>query len=191
MKSAIYVGIDIARHWLQVCCKELCLEQSMSYESQGLNALIKQLKKRRSQVHIICEASGGLEALLVRRLSQAQIKFSVLNPRQVRDFARAQNRLAKSDKIDAALLADFGRRMQPAPTPAPHRLIQQLAALVARRQELLDFLRCRAKSARPSHPALGPPTASGLAWPAASPPWPIGSAHQNLGQCDSLAKSAL
>lgn len=139
MKSPIYVGIDIARDLLQVCCKELWLEQAVSYEIEGLKALIKQLKKRRSQVHVICEATGGLQALLVQSLSAAQIQFSVLNPRQVRDFARAQNRLAKTDKIDAALLADFGRRMQPAPTPAPHRLIQQLGALVARRQELLNF----------------------------------------------------
>ena len=124
---------------MQLCSKELSLEQSVSYESEGFNALINQLKKRRSQVHVICEATGGLKALLVRRLSAAQINFSVLNPRQARDFARAQNRLANTDQIDAAILADFGRRMQPPPTPAPHRLIQQLAALVARRQELLDF----------------------------------------------------
>jgi transposase len=171
MKSAIYVGIDIARHWLQLCCKELSLEQSVSYESEGFNALIKQLKKRRSQVHVICEATGGLEALLVHRLSAARIKFSVMNPRQVRDFARAQNRLAKTDQIDAAILADFGRRMQPPPTPAPHRLIQQLAALVARRKELLDFCVAERNRLDQATGALGPPTASGLAWPAAKPPF--------------------
>jgi transposase len=139
MKSSIYAGIDIAKHSLQICCRELSLEQSVAYQAQELNALIKQLKKRRSKVHVICEATGGLEALLVQSLGAAKIKCSVLNPRQVRDFARAQNLLAKTDKLDAAILADFGRRMQPPPTPAPHRLIQQLAALVARRQELLDF----------------------------------------------------
>lgn len=139
MKSSIYAGIDIAKHSLQICCRELSLEQSVAYQAQALKALIKQLKKRRSKVHVICEATGGLEALLVQSLGAAKIKFSVLNPRQVRDFARAQNLLAKTDKLDAAILADFGRRMQPAPTPAPHRLTQQLGALVARRQELLDF----------------------------------------------------
>jgi transposase len=139
MKSSIFVGIDIAKASLQVACQELTLEPAIAYEAQALAALVKQLKKRRSKVQIICEATGGLEALLVHSLSAAQIKFSVLNPRQVRDFARAQNLLAKTDKIDAALLADFGRRMQPAPTAAPHRLIQQLAALSARRQDLLDF----------------------------------------------------
>jgi len=139
MKSTIFVGIDIAKHALQIFCKELSLEQSVAYEAQELNALIKRLKTRRSKVQVICEATGGLEALLVQSLCGAKIKFSVLNPRQVRDFARAQNKLAKTDKIDAAILADFGRRMQPAPTAMPHWRIQQLAALMARRQELLDF----------------------------------------------------
>jgi transposase len=118
MKSSIFVGIDIAKASLQVACKELSLECSIAYKAQALTALVKQLKKRRSKVQVICEATGGLEGLLVQCLSAAKISFSVLNPRQVRDFARAQNQLAKTDKIDAALLADFGRRMQPAP-PRP------------------------------------------------------------------------
>jgi len=78
MKSSIYAGIDIAKHSLQICCRELSLEQSVAYQAQELNALIKQLKKRRSKVHVICEATGGLEALLVQSLGAAKIKFSVL-----------------------------------------------------------------------------------------------------------------
>jgi hypothetical protein len=75
MKSAIYVGIDIARHWLQLCSKELSLEQSVSYESEGLNALIKQLKKRRSQVHVICEATLEFYGSPLRLMNNLRITY--------------------------------------------------------------------------------------------------------------------
>jgi hypothetical protein len=67
MKSSIFVGIDIAKHALQIACKELVLEPSVAYEAQGLSALIKRLKKHRSQLQVICEATGGLEALVCLR----------------------------------------------------------------------------------------------------------------------------
>ena len=93
MKSSIYVGIDIAKHSLQICCKELSLEQSLAYEAQELSPLIKQLKKRRSKVHVICEATGGLEALLVQSLGAAKIKFSEVTP-----IRRTQNLGVKKDQ---------------------------------------------------------------------------------------------
>jgi transposase len=87
-------------------------------------------------VQVVCEASGGYERSVVLVLQQASIAISVVNPRQARDFARAQGRLAKTDRLDAQVLAQFGQRLRPAATPAPSVAQRQLAELVSRRQQV-------------------------------------------------------
>jgi transposase len=85
-------------------------------------------------VLVICEATGGLERGLVDQLQKADLKVCVLNPRLPRDFAG--NRFAKTDKIEAAMLAEFGRRMEPRPAAKVAPWVRTLAALVGRREEL-------------------------------------------------------
>src|SRR5580704_18507058 len=111
MNASIFVGIDIAKFSLQIACLELKLETQLPNSLVGWNQLVKLLKIHGAKVLLICEATGGLERGLVDQLQKADLKVCVLNPRQARDFARAANRLAKTDKIDAAMLAEFGRRM--------------------------------------------------------------------------------
>jgi transposase len=84
-----------------------------------------------------CEASGGYEALLLSLAHAVRRPIIQLNARQVRDFARAQNRLAKTDRIDAGLIADFAQTFQPEPLPPPDPLQEQLLALVKHRSHLL------------------------------------------------------
>jgi transposase len=115
MNASIFVGIDIAKFSLQIACLELKFETQLPNSLVGWNRLVKLLKIHRAKVLLICEATGGLERGLVDQLQKADLKVCVLNPRQARDFARAANRLAKTDKIDAAMLAEFGRRMEPRP----------------------------------------------------------------------------
>ncbi len=83
----------------------------------GYRSLIKILGRSPAPVHVVCEATGPYHKAFVAALHQAGVVVSVVNPRLPRDFARSRNQLAKTDKIDALILAAYGQRMQPAPTP--------------------------------------------------------------------------
>jgi transposase len=136
---SIFVGIDVAKATLEVFCAELPLEPQLPNSPAAIRRLCRALRRHRLKVLVVCEATGGLEAALVEALHQAQLAVSVVNPRRARDFAKACGQLAKTDRIDARLLAEFGRRLQPEPTPAPDPSLQALAALVARREELVQM----------------------------------------------------
>lgn len=89
---------------------------------------------------VVCEAMGGLEIPLAAALHAAGIAVAVVNPRQVRDFARALGILAKTDRSDASVLAEFAQRIQPAPRPLPDARARELAARVARRRQLVEMI---------------------------------------------------
>jgi len=129
--------MDIAKATLDLYAPLGPRPQSRQFanNSVGHRALVRWLQKLGS-VHIVCEATGGYERAVVTALQQAAIAVSVVNPRRARDFARAQGRLAKTDRLDAQVLAEFGQRLQPAATPAPSAAQRQLAELVSRRQQL-------------------------------------------------------
>jgi transposase len=91
-------------------------------------------------VLIVLEATGGLEMLVSSALAVVGLPVVVVNPRQVRDFARASGLLAKTDKLDARVLAQFGRVMNPTPRSIPDECAQQLQALIARRRLILDMI---------------------------------------------------
>lgn len=88
---------------------------------------------------VVLEATGGLEVPLVASLGAAGIAVAVVNPRQVRDFARSLGKLAKTDRLDARVLAHFGAATRPVPRPLPDEQTQELGALVARRRQLLQM----------------------------------------------------
>jgi transposase len=136
---SVFVGIDVAKATLEVFCAEVSLAPQLPNAPAGIRSLCQALRRHRAKVLVVCEATGGLEAALVDALHQAHIAVSVLNPRRARDFAKACGQLAKTDRIDARLLAEFGRRLQPEPTPAPEPCLRELAALVGRREELVQM----------------------------------------------------
>jgi transposase len=102
--------------------------------------LVAALRLVSGPIQIICEATGGYEHHLLAALHQAQVPVTLVNPRQVRDFARAKGLLAKTDSLDAAVLAEYGRLFAPAATVALSPVQPRLAQLVARRQELLGLI---------------------------------------------------
>ena len=106
----------------------------------GLAGLIKSLGKIPGPVHVICEPSGGYERDLLEALWSAGIPVSLVNAARVRSFARAQGLLAKTDEIDASVLREFGELLQPAVIEAPSPSRQRLAALVQRREQLVNLL---------------------------------------------------
>src|SRR6187455_208519 len=115
--SLTYLGLDIAKLTLELSAHPQLLKQhSYRNDPAGHRALIATLQKFPEGVHLICEATGGYERRLVAALHQAAVPVTVLNPRLARDFARAKGLLAKTDRIDADVLAEYGRLFAPAPT---------------------------------------------------------------------------
>src|SRR5260221_1189353 len=115
----VYVGADMAKDSIELGCPDLAVPGSIANTAAGFRLLLKSLSRCPSAVQVVCEATGPYHKALVAALHEAGVAVSVVNPRLVRNFARARNRLAKTDAIDARLLADYGRTMRPAPPPLP------------------------------------------------------------------------
>jgi transposase len=134
-----YAGVDICKDALDVSLIGRSLER-YDNNAAGITGLIKSLGKLPGPVHVICEPSGGYERELLEALWAANIPVSLVNAARVRSFARAQGLLAKTDEIDASVLREFGELLQPAVIEAPSPARQRLAALVQRREQLVNLL---------------------------------------------------
>ena len=134
-----YVGIDIAKKQLDLAIRPSGERRQVHRDEQGLAALVKELVADKPAL-IVLEATGGLEVSVVSALLQAELPVVVVNPRQVRDFAKATGRLAKTDRLDADVLAHFGEAIKPTPRPLPSEQQRQLDALIGRRRQLVEML---------------------------------------------------
>jgi transposase len=132
----VVVGIDVAKAGLDIAVRPSGAERHLTNDPAGIAEAVGWLQTIRPQV-IVVEATGGYEAPLVAELGIARQPVAVVNPRQVRDFARATGRLAKTDRLDAQVLAHFGQAVRPAPRPLPDAEAQALAALVERRRQVV------------------------------------------------------
>jgi transposase len=134
----VYVGMDVAKATLDLYAAVAAQANSRQFVNtlRGHGALVRWLQHL-GPIHVVCEATGGYERVVVGMLHLAGIPVSVVNARQVRDFARATGRLAKTDRLDAAVLAAYGACVHPALTKAPTATEAQLAELVTRRQQVL------------------------------------------------------
>jgi transposase len=144
--ARLFAGVDVSKDRLDVCLRwsepEKHNEEEafvLAYDDSGIDALISRLLGERT-VLVIVEATGGFERTVVGALAAVGLPVVVVNPRQVRDFARATGTLAKTDRIDAAILARFAVAVRPAPKPLPDGEIRALQAIVARRRQLLGML---------------------------------------------------
>jgi transposase len=133
MYSKIYFGVDVCKDSLQVHGPGA--QGVLCNDAAGRRRLLARLPKG---AHLVCEASGGYEGALVRAAHRAAIAVSVVNPRQVRDFARGVGRRAKSDPIDAQMLARFGAEVHPPADLRPNDAQIALAQLVTARQQLVE-----------------------------------------------------
>ena len=132
----VHAGLDIAKAMLQLDLQGQ--SHTLPNTTAGHQHLIHRLAST-AGVHIICEATGGYERAVVTALQAARIPVSVINPARVRQFARASGELAKTDPIDATRLTAFGQAFKPEPTPPRSAAEIKLAALVARRAQLLQL----------------------------------------------------
>jgi transposase len=138
LTPSVYVGADVSKLTIDLGCSQFTVPASIPNNPAGYRTLIKTLAKSPAPVHVVCEATGPYHRGLVAALHPAGVRVSVVNPRLPRDFARARGQLAKTDKIDARLLADYGRTMHPAPTPRPEAALALLDDLVTRRSQLVE-----------------------------------------------------
>lgn len=134
-------GIDVAKEHLDLALRqrgENAQTERFANASDGIEALVRRLAEAAPQ-RIVLEATGGYERPVAAALGAVGLPVAVINPRQARQFARANGRLAKTDEIDARVLALFAERMRPEVRPLPDRDQQAFSALVARRRQLLDM----------------------------------------------------
>jgi transposase len=135
----LFVGIDVSKTMLDVAVVPTGEKWSVSNSAKGVEQVVERLKQL-SPMLVVLEASGGLERRAVAMLAGAAIPVVAVNPRQVRDFAKATGRLAKTDAIDAAMLGLFAERIRPELRPIRDADAQELEALVVRRRQVVDMI---------------------------------------------------
>ena len=131
-----FIGVDVAKDHLELFSPGLKLPSRLNNRPKTIAAWLKRLLVSCPAIHVVCESTGGCENALLRACWQAKVPVSQLNPARVRAFARSQGLLAKTDAIDARVLADYGRLFTPPPTPEPSAQQVRLGELVARREDL-------------------------------------------------------
>ena len=138
-EAAVVVGIDVSKASLDVALSPSAERWSVANDGAGVGALVPRLHALRPAL-VVLEATGGYERAAVAALASAGLPVIVANPRQIRAFARAVGQLAKTDQLDAAMLARFGAQVRPALRPLPDAQAQALDALLTRRRQLIEML---------------------------------------------------
>lgn len=135
----VSVGIDVSKSMLDIAIHETGESWSCSNDASGCAAVIPKLRQLKA-TRIVLEATGGFETLVSASLCAADLPVIVVNPRQVRDFAKATGQLAKTDRIDARVLAHFAAAIEPPLRPSKSDATQHLEALLARRRQIVEML---------------------------------------------------
>jgi transposase len=140
--SKIYVGVDVSKDRLDVALRPTGAGWSFPNEQAGIDALVSQLlfEEAPPPTLVVLEATGGFERPLAAALAATGMPVAVVNPRQARDFARATGRLAKTDRIDAEILARFAEAVRPTVRPIPDEEAQEFAAILVRRRQIVGMI---------------------------------------------------
>ena len=138
-QASIYVGIDVSKGRLDVAIGEQGEFWNVANDEKGIAKLVERMKEVRPEL-IVLESTGGLELPVMGELYACKIPVALVNPGRVREFARSIGLLAKTDKLDARLLARFAEAVKPPVTHLPDEQEQHLIALVTRRRQLIEML---------------------------------------------------
>jgi transposase len=136
---SIFVGIDVSKGRLDVAVGEKGEFWNEKNDEKGISQVVERLKKVNPTL-IVLESTGGLERAVLIELTRAGLAVAMVNPGRVREYAKSIGQLAKTDKLDARLLARFGAAVRPAVTQLPNEAEEHLSALLARRKQLLEML---------------------------------------------------
>jgi transposase len=137
--SAVFVGVDVSKAQLDVASNGSDETWTVSNSESGIAELVKRLRELRPAL-VVMEATGGFEVATAAALATAGIAVVIANPRQVRDFAKSTGQLAKTDQIDARVLALFAERVRPQVRPLPDDEARALDAIVGRRRQIIGML---------------------------------------------------
>lgn len=164
MAAGCVVGLDVAKAAIDVAVRPpLRPPWRVLYDEAGLKALVEALTALAPTL-VVLEATGGYEARVASALALAGLPVAIVNPRQVRDFAKALGTLAKTDRLDAGVLAHFAEAVRPASRPLPDDAHADLTALVARRRQLVEMLTAERNRRHIARPALHPSLDAHIAW---------------------------
>lgn len=135
----MFVGIDVSKDRLDVHLRPSGEAFAVARDGEGVEALATRLLELGPEL-VVLEATGGFETVVAAGLAAAALPLAVVNPRQIRDFARAIGRLAKTDPLDAAVIAHFAEAVRPQPRPVPDEAARALGELVARRRQIIEMM---------------------------------------------------
>jgi len=143
----VFIGIDVAKDRLDVHIRPSGEAFAVARDGEGVAGLVERLRAMAPTL-IVSEATGGFEQVVAGALGAAGLPVVVVNPRQIRDFARALGRLAKTDRIDAEVIALFAERVRPEIRPLPDAQARLLGELVARRRQVIEMIVAEGNRAR-------------------------------------------
>ena len=138
-QESIFAGIDVAKERLDLALRPSGTVRTVAYDAAGISDLVSELQSLEPSA-VVLESTGGLELPLAAALAAESLPVVVVNPRQVRDFAKATGRLAKTDVLDAQVIAHFAEAVRPAIRPLPDSDTQELHSLNARRTQVVEML---------------------------------------------------
>ena len=161
--SDCWVGIDVAKAHLDVATWPAGERVRVARDEAGLAQLVDWLRTRPPNL-IVLEATGGLETPVVGALVAARLPTAVVNPRHARDFAKALGCLAKTDALDARVLARFGHAIGPEPRPWKDEETQELTALIQRRRQVVEMLAAEKNRLASAHRHVRPDIQATIAW---------------------------
>ena len=158
-----FVGIDVSKDCLEVYVRPSGKGWKVPNTPQGRTMLVKRLAAFSPEL-VVLESTGGLERAVAEALQEVKIPTAVVNPRQIRDFAKAMGRLAKTDTLDAEVLARFAEVIQPEPRPLVDEHTSQLRELVVRRQQLIKIATAERNRLKRASPKMRPRIRRHLEW---------------------------
>ncbi len=138
MSYGIFVGVDVAKEKVDVAVRPTGEKWEARNDEQGRKELVQRLRKL-SPTLVVLEATGGYEVELALALTDASVAVRIVNPRQVRDFAKGKGLLAKTDSLDAGILAEYAETYRPEARSLPDEEAREMAAVLARRRQLIDM----------------------------------------------------
>jgi len=163
MSEPVFVGVDVSKAGLDVATHPRGERRGFANTAAGFEALIAHLRPLQP-VRVVLEATGGYQVPVATALAAAGLPVVVVNPRQVRDYARATGRLAKTDAIDAEVLADFAAAIRPEIRPLPDQTLRELNAQLSRRRQLSEMLTAERNRWAQASASVRPSLEAHIAW---------------------------
>jgi transposase len=158
-----HIGIDVSKATLDIGIWDSNEHWSMANSEKGIMELVNRLKAMPVKL-VVLEATGGLEMAVVFELVYARFPVAVVNPKRIRDFARSIGQLAKTDKIDAKIIAHFAQAVQPEVRPLATEEEERLNALLTRRRQIIDMLTAEKNRRHSTRVSLRPRLQKHIDW---------------------------